>query len=356
MSDPVSSIIIRDWRISNPDGYVSEVQIGRGCASAVATLPDGCSQVAFFTQPSVAEVAMRLAETVGVGSGVATAVRQLPDGDAAKELDVVGKAYEWLNSLGFTRDDLVVGIGGGSLTDVTGFVAATYLRGVDVGYLATTLLGAVDASIGGKTGINVGGKNLAGVFRHPRRVVVDLDLLDELPESLLIEGAAETVKAGFLADSTILAAYEEHGIAAPLDIIVPAAVAFKIDTVTRDFREGGIRAILNYGHTIGHAVEIAAGIPHGHAVAIGMVAAGKISEATVGFDGASRQRRILEQIGLPTVAPRVDPAVITTLMGRDKKRDQQGLRMVLLEDFGVPTVKHVTVEEIRYGLREVGIE
>jgi 3-dehydroquinate synthetase len=334
----------------------SEVHVGRGIANIVAARPAAASRIAFFTQPSVAAITDRVAEVARAESNAIVHIRQLPDGDAAKRSNVVETAYEWLNSVSFTRDDFIVAVGGGALTDAVGFIAATYLRGVAVSYLPTTLLGAVDASIGGKTGINVGGKNLAGVFRHPRKVVVDLDVLDDLPPHLLVEGAAETVKAGFIADRTIVDAYEERGLNVDLGEVVPAAIAVKVNTVQVDFREAGLRAILNYGHTVGHAVETAAGIPHGHAVSIGMVAAGKIAEETIGFGGADRQRQILEKIGLPTISPAVDPDVIDTLMGRDKKRDVQGIRMVLLEDFGAPVVKHVTPRDLRRGLAEVGIE
>ncbi len=215
-------------------------------------------------------------------------------------------------------------VGGGALTDLVGFAAATYMRGIEVTYLPTTLLAAVDASVGGKTGVNVGGKNLAGVFRHPARVVVDLDVLEQLPVELLREGAAETVKAGFIADPTILDEYEARGVRAALELVVPAAIAVKVSTVTEDFRESGKRAILNYGHTIGHAVETATGISHGEAVAIGMVAAGRVSAIVTGFEHEARQRDIIEKIGLPVQAPPVDADEIRMLMDRDKKRDQAG--------------------------------
>ena len=306
-------------------------------------------------QPSVAALAEAIAEQTRRSSTSRAHVRILPDSDAAKNLATVGDVYEWLNSLGFTRSDLIVGVGGGALTDLAGFAAATYLRGVEVVYLPTSLLGAVDASIGGKTGVNVGGKNLAGVFRHPSRVVVDLDILDEIPIGLRREGAAEAVKAGFIADAVIIDEYETNGIAASLDVVVPAAIAVKVHAVTADFREQGLRAILNYGHTLGHAIEVAGSISHGEAVAIGMVAAGAISEEMLGFPHAGRQRSIIERIGLPVVAPQVDVDLVATLVGRDKKRDAAGIRMVLLEDFGQPVVKHVDLEEIAIGLAAVGV-
>lgn len=351
----MAASLLGHWAMATPDGGTCQVRVGRSVATAEELIPTGHETVAILTQPSVVGIASSLARDAESQLGLQAHVLTLPDGDSAKDMSVVADVYEQLNQLGFTRGDLIVGVGGGALTDSAGFVAATYLRGVAVSYLATTLLGAVDAAIGGKTGVNVGGKNLAGVFRHPARVIVDIDILEDLPARLLREGAAETVKAGFIADASIVSAYEDHGLRAPLDVVVPAAIAVKVQTVDADFREHGMRAILNYGHTVGHAVEVAAGISHGDAVAIGMVAAGKISEALVGFTEADRQREIIRRIGLPVVAPAVDGSDIDRLMSRDKKRDADGLRMVLLEDFGKPVVRHVDPEAVEVGLAEIGV-
>ena len=265
----------RTWEIVGGDGRTCTISVGRGIADFEHLVSGDPPQIAVLAQPSVSARAQELASQTLTGLGVFAPVRVLPDEEAAKSLSIVGDTYEWLNSIGFTRDGLIVAVGGGALTDVAGFVAGTYLRGVEVAYLPTTLLGAVDAAIGGKTGVNVGGKNLAGVFRHPSRVVVDLDILDELPPSLLRAGAAEIVKAGFISAVDIIDEYESEGLGVSLDRVVPAAIDVKVKTVDSDFREEGLRAILNYGHTIGHGIEVAAAIPHGHAVAIGMVAAGR---------------------------------------------------------------------------------
>lgn len=342
-------------QIDAPDGRSCEVTVGRGIADVGALVVAEANRIGVLSQPSVEALARRLAADLGMRDLQAD-VLVLPDGDQSKNLATVEHAYEWLNRHQFTRRDMVVAVGGGALTDVAGFVAATYLRGIEVSYLPTTLLGAVDASIGGKTGINVGGKNLAGAFRHPARVVVDLDILGTLPEGLLREGAAETVKAGFISDRSIIEEYERSGLSADLDVVVPAAIQVKVETVRSDFTEQGRRAILNYGHTIGHAVEIAAGISHGDAVAIGMVAAGAVSSAALGFDAAERQRRILEHIGLPVQVSGLDRHEVEKLMGRDKKRDHGGMRMVLLEDFGRPVVRHVGDELIEVGLAAIGVE
>lgn len=340
--------------IAAADGRSCEIRVGRDIATATELLVGTGATAAFLTQPPAAPLARKIAAEVEVNGLVSAEVRILPDGEEAKNLATVEEVYEWLNSLGFTRADLVVGVGGGALTDLAGFVAATYLRGVEVVYLPTTLLGAVDAAIGGKTGVNVGGKNLAGVFRHPARVIVDLDVLDRLPAGLRREGAAEAVKAGFIADAAIVEEYESHGIDVSLDIVVPAAIAVKVHAVTTDFREQGLRAILNYGHTIGHAIEVAGAISHGDAVAIGMVAAGKISELMLGFPQAERQTEVIQRIGLPVTSPPVDADQVAMLMNRDKKRDAAGIKMVLLEDFGNPVVRHVPADLIAAGLAAVG--
>jgi len=340
--------------IIDESGRASEIIVGRDIANAANLVLEGAGRIAILTQPSVSRLAAAVAEGVEQ-LGLIAAVRILPDRDDAKNLVTVEAVFEWLNKLGFTRSDMAIAIGGGALTDLVGFAAATYMRGIEVTYLPTTLLAAVDASIGGKTGVNVGGKNLAGVFRHPARVVVDLDVLEQLPVELLREGAAEAVKAGFIADPTILDEYEARGVRAALDRIVPAAIAVKVRTVTEDFRESGKRAILNYGHTIGHAVETATGISHGEAVAIGMVAAGRVSAMVTGFEHEARQRGIIEKIGLPVQAPPVDEDEVRMLMDRDKKRDHAGVRMVLLEDFGQPIVTHVDEGLLTAGLQAVGI-
>jgi 3-dehydroquinate synthase len=345
----------REWEIAGGDGRTCTITVGRGIAGIEHLITRNWPQIAILTQPTVSAMAQDIATKTLARLQVRAPIRVLPDEEGAKILSVVGDTYEWLNSIGFARDGLIVAVGGGALTDVAGFVAATYLRGVEIAYLPTTLLGAVDASIGGKTGVNVDGKNLVGVFRHPGRVVVDLDILDELPPSLLRAGSAEVVKAGFISAVDIIDAYETDGLDVSLDRVVPAAIDVKVKTVIADFREADLRAILNYGHTIGHGIEVAASIPHGHAVAIGMVAAGRIAQEALGFAGSERQRKVLEGIGLPTTSPRVDVAQVRRLMDRDKKRDGAGLRMVLLEDFGHPVVRHVEEDLIRLGLAEIGL-
>ncbi len=316
-------------------GDASEVLIGRDLLDGgLLREREGRERVVVLTQPGARSIAERVA------AGLAAAILELPDGEDAKSLAVVEDAYRWLASQGLHRGDTVVAVGGGSLTDVAGFVAATYLRGIEAVYVPTTLLGAVDAAVGGKTGVNLDGKNLVGAFHHPSRVVIDVAVLEALPPELWREGAAEALKAGLIADPALVDLFERHGADAPLAEVVQRAVSVKAGVVADDFREAGRRAILNYGHTVGHAVEIAAGMRHGDAVAVGMVAAGAVSEAVCGFAHRARQDGIIAALGLPTAAA-ADRSEVRRLLALDKKRDAAGLRMVLLEAVGAPVVCHV---------------
>jgi len=343
--------------ITEGDHVVSEVMVESGGLSASGLLPDreGRSAVAVLTQPSM----VRLAAAVEAGlnaDDLRTIMVTLPDGEAAKRIGVVEDVYRDLAVAGLDRGDTILGIGGGALTDVAGFIAATYLRGIEAVFVPTTLLGAVDAAIGGKTAVNVDGKNLAGVFRHPTRVVVDLDLLETLPERLRREGSSEALKAGFVGDPELVAMYRRHGLGAPLDAVVNRAVAVKVDVVSSDFTERGRRAILNYGHTIGHAVEVAAEMSHGEAVAIGMAAAATVSELAAGYDDAFAQRELIASLGLPIQAPELALGRVEELMAMDKKRDEQGLRFVVLEADGAPSVVHADRATVRAALASIGIE
>lgn len=321
-----------------------------------AVLPDrvGRGAVAVFGQPGAAHVADRVVERLD-GSGLDVHLRILPDRDGAKELGVIGAAWEWLASCGIGRDDTIVAVGGGALTDAVGFVAATWLRGIEAVYVPTTLLGAVDASIGGKTGINVVGKNLVGAFAHPARVLIDPSVFAGLPAEVYAEGLAETLKAGYLADPELVRLLRADGPAADPAEIVERAVAVKIDVVTEDFTERGRRAILNYGHTLGHGIEFAAGISHGAAVAVGMVAAAEVSHRSTGFDARAEHRETLTRLGLPTSIAGPSPEEVLALVVHDKKRTSEGIRMVLLEAYGTPVVLPVTDEDLRAGLAAVGI-
>jgi 3-dehydroquinate synthase len=332
-------------------GPDSEIVVGRSILDAVLPPRQSRSRVVVLTQPgparSVAEQVASLMESV--------TVIEVPDREEAKELDVAGSLYDAFFDLNLGRHDTVVGVGGGAVTDVAGFVAATWLRGIESVLVPTTLLAAVDAAIGGKTGINRHGKNLVGAFWHPTRVLVDLEILERLPAGLKREGSAEILKAGYLADPAIVDEYRRLGPAARLEDVVPRAIAVKAAVVSGDFRESGDRVLLNLGHTIGHAVEVLSPMAHGPAVAVGMVAAARISAERFGFDEHDLVT-VLEGSGLPVRATGLDHQACRRLMARDKKRTGEALRMVLLEDIGRPVVDEVSEAEIEMALSAVGIE
>lgn len=310
------------------------------------------ARVVVVTQPGPAA---RIADEVaGSLSGVGVHVHEVPDREAAKELDVVGALYDLLGERGIGRHDTVIGVGGGAVTDLAGFVAATWLRGVESVLVPTTLLAAVDAAIGGKTGVNRHGKNLVGAYWLPTRVVVDLDVLAALPDGLLREGAAEVIKAGLLGDPQIVDEYAARGIGADLVRVVPRAIRVKADAVAGDLTEQGRRAVLNLGHTIGHAVELLAPMPHGHAVSVGMVAAAVLSNARYGFDHAWLIG-LLFDVGLPVAAAGVSLTAARELIEKDKKRTAEGVRMVLLRGVGAPEVVGVSDGELDAAMRAVGL-
>jgi 3-dehydroquinate synthase len=295
-------------------------------------------------------VAARLRE-----SGLQVEVIGLPDREEAKTLVVAGSVYEALARFGLGRHDTVLGVGGGSVSDVAGFVAGTWLRGVEVIHIPTTLLASVDAAIGGKTGANLAGKNLVGVFWHPTRVIVDVETLESLPTTLRREGLAEALKAGLVGDRDLFELLEREGESAALDEVVSRAASVKVRVVGEDEKDTGLRAILNFGHTIGHAIEYASPLSHGESVAVGMVAAGRVSEQRLRFQGLERIIAAIDGLGLPTRVEGLERARVEDLLRHDKKRDAGGIRMVLLRALADPVIEHVGEEEIDLGLDAIGL-
>lgn len=273
----------------------------------------------------------------------------IPDAESAKSADVLAMCWDRLGAAGFTRNDVIVGLGGGATTDLAGFVAATWLRGIRVVQMPTTLLGMVDAAVGGKTGINtVAGKNLVGAFWSPSGVLCDVDTLLTLPRPDLIAGMAEIVKIGFVRDTTILDDVERDPTAATdprgglLIDLARRAIQVKADVVSADFRESAAigREVLNYGHTFGHAVERVEGYSwrHGEAVAVGMVYVAELAHLAGRLDAASvsRHREVLALIGLPTAYPGGDWPELLDAMSIDKKARGSLLRFIVLEGIGHP--------------------
>jgi 3-dehydroquinate synthase len=280
---------------------------------------------------------------------------EIPDGEEAKLAPVASFCWQVLGRTGFTRSDAVVTVGGGATTDMGGFVAATWLRGVRVVHVPTTLLAMVDAAVGGKTGMNTAeGKNLVGAFHEPAGVLCDLAALETLPRNELVSGMAEVVKCGFIADPGILAIVERSPElattvgSAELRELVERSIRVKVEVVVDDLTETGGsgshpgREVLNYGHTLGHAIERAERYTyrHGAAVAIGMryVAelarlAGRLDE-----DTAERHRSVLELVGLPTTYAGAAWPELLSAIRLDKKSRGDLLRFVVLEGLGRPVV------------------
>ena len=278
----------------------------------------------------------------------------LPEGERAKTAPVAADCWEALGEAGFTRSDAVVTIGGGSATDLGGFVAATWLRGVRVVHVPTTLLAMVDAAVGGKTGINTGaGKNLVGSFHEPAGVLCDLSLLASLPREELVAGLGEVVKCGFIADPTILDIVERTDPAtltpdsAELRELVERAIRVKVDVVVGDLKEtgagGGVgREVLNYGHTLAHAIERTSdyAVRHGEAVAIGCVFVAELAARAGSLDPAivERHRTALARVGLPTTYDAASFDDLHAAMKVDKKARGSQLRFVVLDDLASPRI------------------
>jgi 3-dehydroquinate synthase len=315
-----------------------------GKVTGVAVLADG----------TLAGVSPRVRELVAALGTRLPRVRllELPGGEAAKNLTAVERSCQWLASEGYDRGAAVVGVGGGAATDHAGFVAAIYLRGISFALVPTTLLAMVDASVGGKTAVDLpAGKNLVGAFHQPRAVVADLGFLATLPARERAAGMAEIVKAGLIADVALLERLERSNPDTALGEIIAAAVQVKAEVVGEDERESGRRAILNFGHTIGHALEAesAYALLHGEAVSLGMVAALTLGRARGVTDPAlvPRATALLSRLGLPVdVGGRLNPTVLARIEV-DKKRRSDGVKFVFVPRAGEAIVEEVPLDEVK---------
>ncbi|GAA3743004.1 3-dehydroquinate synthase [Salinactinospora qingdaonensis] len=336
--------------VGGANGYT--VAVGTGVLAELPGLvgsAERVQRVAVIHPAGLGEIARPVAAAL-TAAGHEVHPMPIPDGEAAKDVTVAADLWSRLGQAGFTRSDAIVGVGGGAATDLAGFVAATWLRGVRVVLVPTTLLGMVDAAVGGKTGINTGeGKNLVGSFHPPAGVVCDLATLPTLPSADYIGGLAEVVKAGFIADPTILDLIESdpegatHPTGRHARELIERAIAVKAEVVSEDLRESGRREILNYGHTLGHAIERVENYTfrHGYAVSIGMVFAAELARLDGRLDAAAvdRHRAILSSVGLPVSYPPEAWEQLRTIMRVDKKARGATLRFVLLDAVGVPTIR-----------------
>lgn len=331
------------------------VKIGRGMLANpepvfAEALGAGVNKVLIIHPPTLGAIVAKLREDLMGEWEVILA--EVPDAENAKRVEVAAFCWQVLGQADFTRSDAVIGLGGGAITDLAGFVAATWLRGVRLVQVPTTVLGMVDASVGGKTGINTAeGKNLVGCFYAPSAVLCDLDVLEVLPRNELLAGFAEIVKCGFIAEPEILDILEADvdvatdPATAEFQRLIELSVGIKARVVSEDFMENGQREILNYGHTLGHAIEHAERYTwrHGAAISIGMVFAAELSRMTQNLPDAvvERHRRILESLTLPTTYSAEAWEHLLSTMKRDKKARGSMLRFVVLSDIAKPTILNV---------------
>ncbi|MFD9813599.1 3-dehydroquinate synthase [Streptomyces sp. NPDC059080] len=326
-----------------------DVLVGRQLLGELPTLIGaGVKRVAVLHPEALAATGEALREDLA-GQGFEAIAIQLPNAEESKTVEVAAYCWKALGQTGFTRSDVIVGVGGGATTDLAGFVAATWLRGVRWIAVPTTVLGMVDAAVGGKTGINTAeGKNLVGAFHPPAGVLCDLAALDSLPVHDFVSGLAEVIKAGFIADPGILDLIEADPEAARrpdgphTQELIERAIRVKAEVVSADLKESGLREILNYGHTLAHAIEKNERYNwrHGAAVSVGMVFAAELGRIAGRLDDATadRHREVLGAVGLP-LTYRGDqwPKLLET-MKIDKKSRGDRLRFIVLDGLARPTV------------------
>lgn len=326
-----------------------EVLVGRQLLGELPKLiGDRAKRVAVLHPEALAETGEAVREDLASQGYEAIAI-QLPNAEEAKTVEVAAYCWKALGQTGFTRSDVIVGVGGGATTDVAGFVAASWLRGVRWIAVPTTVLGMVDAAVGGKTGINTAeGKNLVGAFHPPAGVLCDLAALDSLPVHDYISGMAEIIKAGFIADPVILDLVEgdPEGARTPAGPhtaeLIERSIRVKAEVVSSDLKESGLREILNYGHTLGHAIEKNERYKwrHGAAVSIGLVFAAELGRLAGRLDDATadRHRTVLASVGLPLTYRGDQWPRLLENMKLDKKSRGDLLRFIVLDALGKPTV------------------
>ena len=283
-------------------------------------------------------------------AGYAVSAYEFPAGEENKNLAVLSGILEFLAEEHLTRTDCLIALGGGVAGDMAGFAAACYLRGIRYVQMPTTLLAAVDSSVGGKTAIDLrAGKNLAGAFLQPAAVLCDTDCLNTLPRPVFADGAAEAVKTGVLCDESLFALFESGTLEADPAEVIARCVAYKAGVVERDEKEQGERKLLNLGHTIGHAIEKCSGyaVPHGHAVAAGLAMMARAAERLNWTDGPAAERicGCLEKLGLP-VSTEFSPEELERAALADKKRDGDSITIAVPKRIGRCELMKIPVSEL----------
>ncbi len=339
--------------------------IGRGLLLDIAPHLEGSRKALLIAPAALSATAERLKEVLQ-DSGIEVLVAEVPTGEDAKRIEVASFCWKLMGQADFNRDDCVIGLGGGSTTDLAGFVAANWLRGVNCFLIPTTLLGMVDAAIGGKTGINTAeGKNLVGAFHLPKRVFVNLDTLETLPRNELLAGMAEVVKYGFIQDTGILETVlnDERATDHSSDVfavLIEKSIRIKEEITTEDFRETGRREFLNYGHTLGHAIEHAERYKwrHGAAISIGMVFAAELSALSgkLSTQEVDVHREVFTKLGLPMTYRADRWEMLLATMQRDKKTRSGVLRFVVLEKLGKPAILHAPTQETLFATYQTVVE
>jgi 3-dehydroquinate synthase len=329
------------------------IHIGAGLldrAGELLTSPRPARAI-IVTNPVVATHHLAPLETALSRSGVRCEAVLIPDGEKHKDWATLYDLHTRLLELGAERSTLLVALGGGVIGDLAGFAAATYQRGMPLLQVPTTLLAQVDSSVGGKTAVNHPlGKNMIGAFHQPSAVIIDTTTLSTLPEREYVAGIAEVIKYGAACDSTFFEWLEtnvDRVLARDADAIAHAVLEscrIKAQVVARDEREAGERAVLNFGHTFGHAIEAATGYGtwlHGEAIAAGMVLAASLSQRAsgLGVDDANRLKRLIDRAGLPVAPPALGFDRWMELMARDKKAESGAMRFVLLKALGTASVR-----------------
>ena len=330
-----------------------EVSIGGGllhtCGQRLREVLVPC-RVAVVTDSTVAPLYLKTVTGSLEGAGFTVCSYIFPAGEGSKNFTTLSAILEFLAEQHLTRTDCVAALGGGVTGDMAGFAAACYLRGIRCVQLPTTLLSAVDSSVGGKTAIDLkAGKNLAGAFLQPAAVLCDTDCLRSLPPEVFADGAAEAIKTGVLDDESLFALFEDGTLTAAPEEVIARCVGYKAGVVERDEKEQGERRLLNLGHTVGHAIEKCSGyaIPHGHAVAAGLAVIARSAEALGWTEEpvAARIAACLAKNGLPTGTDFSAEALAEAALA-DKKRTGGDITLVIPKKIGVCELKKVPVAEL----------